>query len=39
MTNKTRFPDGHYRTDPAHFKMLCLPGERPSRSMVANFKR
>jgi hypothetical protein len=34
-----RFPDGRYRTDPAHFKMLCLPGEVPTRTEVANMKR
>lgn len=37
--DNSRFPNGRSRTDPAHFKMLCLPGEVPSRSEVANMKR
>jgi hypothetical protein len=39
QTNNDRFPNGRYRTDPAHFKMICRPGEQPSRNEVANMKR
>ncbi|KAJ8110788.1 hypothetical protein OPT61_g6459 [Boeremia exigua] len=33
------FPKGRARVDPDHFKMFCLPGERPTRAYVANLKR
>ncbi|KZM20801.1 hypothetical protein ST47_g8059 [Ascochyta rabiei] len=33
------FPNGRYRTDPAHFKILGRPGEQPTKTEVANMKR